>query len=84
MTKNNKLEELSEALFEWAEGNIETRSVMLIAGNAVSVRNAYRGSRDNLVESLANAMLKDKELCSMCARALSLCEKNKEPDYDEE
>lgn len=84
MTKNNKLEELAEALLEWAKEDEENRSVMLIAGDEKNVRNAYRGSRRNLIVSLANAMLKDKNLRSMCAEALSLCEKNKEPDYDEE
>ena len=84
MTKSKKMKELSEALIEWVEEDGANRSVMLIAGDEKSVRNAYRGSRDNLVESLANAMLKDEELCSMCARALALCEKNKENDYDEE
>lgn len=79
MTKTN---ELAEALFEWAEEDIANRSVMLIAGDEKNVRNAYRGRRNNLVESLANAMLKDEELYSVCARALALCEKNKANDHD--
>lgn len=82
MTKNDKLDELSKALFGWVEEDEDNRSVMLIAGDEESVRNAYRGSRSNLVESLANAMLKDKKLRSMCARALALCERNKENDND--
>lgn len=84
MTKNDDMEELSEALLMWNEEDIDNRSVMLIAGDEESVRNAYRGSRSNPVESLANAMLKDKKLRSMCARALALCERNKENDNDED
>lgn len=84
MTKNVDMEELSEALIMWNEEDKANRSVMLIAGDEKNVRNAYRGSRHNLVESLANAMLKDKALRSMCAKALSICEKYKEEDNDEE
>lgn len=84
MTKSNKQDELAEALLEWAEEDEDNRSVMLIAGDEESVRNAYRGSRHNLVVSLVNVLLKDKELRSMCARALVLYEKNKENDYDED
>lgn len=84
MTKNVDMEELAEALLEWAKEDEENRSVMLIAGDEKNVRNAYRGSRNNLVVSLANAMLKDKALRSMCAKALSICEKYKEEDNDEE
>lgn len=84
MTKSNKKDELSEALLRWTEEDEDNRSVMLIAGDEKNVRNAYRGSRRNLIVSLANAMLKDKALRSMCAKALSICEKYKEEDNDEE
>lgn len=82
MTKSNKQDEWAEALLKWAEEDAENRSVMLISGDEESVRKTYHGSSDNLVLVLANAMLKDKKLRSMCARALALCERNKENDND--
>lgn len=82
MTKNVDMEELSEALFRWNEEDKANRSVMLIAGDEKNVRNAYRGSRRNLIVSLANAMLKDKDLRSMCAEAYVMCLRNKANDND--
>lgn len=82
MTKNNKQDELAEALLKWAEEDEDNRSVMLIAGDEESVRNTYYGSRGNLIESLAEAMRTDKELRSLCANALFMYETNKANDYD--
>lgn len=70
MTKNNNQDELAEALLRWTEEDEDNRSVMLIAGDEESVRKTYYGSRGNLVESLAEAMIADKELRSVCASAL--------------
>lgn len=84
MEKNNKLDELTEALLKWAEEDGTNRSVMLIAGDEDSVRNVYQGSKRNLVESLTNAMLRDKELRSVCASAFFMYEKNRANDNDEE
>ena len=68
--KNNKQDELAEALLKWAKEDADNRSVMLIVGDEGSVRKTYHGSRGNLVESLAEAMIADKELRSVCASAL--------------
>lgn len=70
MTKNNKQDKLAEALLKWAEEDEDNRSAILIAGDEESVRKTYYGSRGNLVESLAEAMIADKELRSVCASAL--------------
>lgn len=70
MTKSNKQDELAEALLKWAEEDEDNRCVILIAGDEESVRKTYHGSRGNLVESLAEAMVADKELRSVCASAL--------------
>lgn len=83
MTKNNKQDELAEDLLRWAKED-EERSVMLIAGDEDSVRKTYRGSGRNLVACLAMAMSADKELRSICATALSMCENNKANDHDKE
>lgn len=84
MMKNNKQDELSKALLKWAEEDEDNRSVMLIAGDEESVCNAYQGSKHNLVESLTNALLKDKELRSVCASAFFMYEKNRAKYDDEE
>lgn len=84
MTKSNKQDELAEALLKWAEEDAENRSVMLISGDEESVRKTYHGSSDNLVLVLANAMLKDEVLFSLCATAIHICRTNKANDYDEE
>ena len=70
MTKSDKQGELAEALLEWAKEDEENRSVLVLAGDEESVRKTYHGSRGNLVESLAEAMIADKELRSVCASAL--------------
>ena len=84
MTKSNKQDELAEALLKWAEEDAENRSVMLISGDEESVRKTYHGSSDNLVLVLANAMLKDEVLFSLCATAIHICRTNKANDNDEE
>ena len=84
MTKSNKQDELAEALLKWAEEDAENRSVMLISGDEESVRKTYHGSSDNLVLVLANAMLKDEVLFSLCATAIHICRTNKANDYDKE
>lgn len=70
MTKNNKQDELVDALIRWAEEGVDNRSVILIAGDEESVRKTYYGSRGDLVDALAEAMIADKELRSVCASAL--------------
>ena len=70
MTKSNKQDELAEALLRWAEEDVDSRCLLIIAGDEESVRKTYHGSRGNLVESLAEAMIADKELRSVCASAL--------------
>lgn len=84
MTKNNKQDELAEALLKWAKEDEAYRSVMLIAGDEDSVRNTYHGSIGNLVSSLAQAMRTDEELRVLCARALFVYEKNRAKYDDEE
>ncbi len=70
MTKSNKQDELATALLKWVDEDEGNRSVILIAGDEESVRKTYYGSRGDLIESLAEAMIADKELRSICASAL--------------
>lgn len=84
MTKSNKQDELAEALLEWAAEDEENRSVLLIACDEENVRKTYHGSGENLVLSLANALLEDEELCSLCATAICICRTKKAKDDDEE
>jgi hypothetical protein len=83
MTKSNKQDELAEALLEWAEEDEENRSVMLFACDEENVRKTYHGSGENLVLSLANALLEDEELFSLFATAIHICRTKKANDDDE-
>lgn len=84
MTKNNKQDELAEALLGWAKEDENNRSVMLIASDEENIRKTYFGSGSNLVESLARAMLDDEELYTLFATAMLIYKANKENDDDEE
>ena len=84
MTKNNKQDELAEALLEWAKEDDENRSVLLLAGDEENIRKTYHGSGSNLVESLVNAMRDDKELYTLFATAMLIYKANKENGNDEE
>lgn len=84
MMKNNKQDELAEALLRWAKEDENNRSVILIASDEESVRKTYFGSGSDLVESLARAMLDDEELYSVFATAMLIYNANKENDDDEE
>lgn len=82
--KNNKQDELAEALLRWAKEDKENRSVLIIAGDKESIRKTYYGSGGNLVKVLAESMSIDKDLRGVCAIAMLMCEGNKANDDDEE
>lgn len=83
MTKNNKRDELTEALIRWAEEDKENRSVLVLADDESSTRVACNGMGFNIANALANAMLQDKVLRTVCASAMRICGKNKANDDDE-
>lgn len=76
MTKNNKQDELSEALLRWAEEDEENRSVLVLADDESGTRLVYNGSGANLANALANAMLQDKGLRAVCAVAMLIYRNN--------
>lgn len=84
MMKNNKQDELAEALLEWAKEDEDNRSVILLAGDEENIRKTYFGSGSNLVESLVKAMRTDNELYTLFATAMLIYNANKENDDDEE
>lgn len=67
--KNNKIDELDEALLRWAKED-DNRSVILIAGDGKDVTRVYHGRMGKLIESLTESVSRDKEMHSMCVRAL--------------
>lgn len=83
MTKNNKQDELAEALLSWAEEDEEGRSVLVLADDDSGTRLVYNGGGVNIATALANAMLQDKGLRAVCATAMLLYRNNKENDNDE-
>ena len=84
MTKNNKRDELTEALVRWAEEDKENRSVLVLAEDESSTRLVCNGMDVNLANALANAMLNDRRLYSLYATAMLIYNANKENDDDEE
>lgn len=84
MTKNNKQDELAEALLSWAEEDEENRSLLVLADDKRGTRLVYNGGGINLANALANAMLQDKGLRAVCATAMLIYKANKENDDDNE
>lgn len=84
MTKNNKKDELTEALFRWAEEDNENRSVLVLADDESDTCLGCKGVGANLAKALANAMLQEKELRDVCAYAMLLYTHDKENDHDKE
>lgn len=85
--KNNKMDELAEALLKWAKED-DNRSVILIAGDGKDVTRVYHGRMGNLIESLTESVSRDKEMRSVCiralfVRALLMNKKNEANDHDE-
>lgn len=85
--KNNKIDELAEALLRWAKED-DNRSVILIAGDGKDVTRVYHGRMGNLIESLTESVSRDKEMRSMCiralfVRALLMNKENEANDHDE-
>ena len=79
MTKNNKKDELAEALFRWAEEDNENRSVLVLVDDESDTRLGCMGGGANLAKALANAKLR-----SVCDCAMLLYRNNKENDHDKE
>lgn len=71
MAKNSKQYEMAKALLKWAKEDGDNRSVLLIAGDGENLCKVYSGSGISLVEFVSIG----KNLRSMCAIALSMCEK---------
>ena len=72
--KNNKQDELAEALLRWADEDEDNRSVLVLAGDEENTRLAYHGTNRNLVTDLAIFMRKDERLRQVCADAMILLE----------
>lgn len=80
--KNNKRDELVDALIRWAEEDKENRSVLVLADDESSTRSACNGTGVNIANALVNAMLNDRRLYSVYATAM-LIYKEDSKDNDE-
>lgn len=86
--KNNKQNKLAEALLRWAKKDVDNRSVILIAGDGKDVTRVYHGRMGNLIGSLTESVSRDKEMRSVCiralfVRALLMNKENEANDHDE-
>lgn len=76
MTKNNKRDELIDELVRWAEEDEENRSLLVLADDKRGTRLVYNGGGINLANALANAMLQEDKLRSVCDCAMLLYRNN--------
>lgn len=69
---NNTQEEAVSTLLGWADEDVDSRGLLIIAGDATGVHVAVNGSAGNLLKSLAEAMRNNECVKKMCAKALEL------------
>lgn len=66
MTKND----LIDRAFDWVDDDEDNLSVLIIAGDATGVHVAGKGSEDNLLKAMTEAMRNNEYVKNMCAEAL--------------
>ena len=69
---NSTQEEAVSTLLEWAEEDVDSRCLLIIADEEDSTRLVYNGTELNLVAALATAMRKDDCVRQVCAKAMRL------------
>lgn len=69
-TMNSTQEEAVSTLLGWAEEDVDSRSLLIIADEEDSTRLVYNGTELNLVAALATAMRKDDCVRQVCAKAM--------------
>lgn len=73
-TMNNKQEEAVSTLLGWAEEDVGSRCLLIIADEEDSTRLVYNGTELNLVTALVVAMRKDANIRQACAKAMTWLE----------
>lgn len=71
---NNTQDEAVSTLLEWAEEDVDSRCLLIIADEEDSTRLVYNGTELNLVAALAVSMRKDDNIRQVCAKAMILLE----------
>lgn len=69
---NNTQEEAVSTLLGWADEDVDSRGLLIIAGDATGVHVAYNGTNENLVYSLSEAMRNNAYLREAWVRAYGL------------
>lgn len=72
--KNNTQEEAVSTLLGWADEDVNSRGLLIIAGDKDNTRLAYHGTERTLVKALAVAMRKDGIVRQVFAKAKTLLE----------
>ncbi|WP_417145743.1 hypothetical protein [Porphyromonas sp.] len=67
---NSTQEEAVSTLLGWAEEDVDSRGLLIIADEEDSTRLVYNGTELNLVAALATAMRKDDNIRQVCAKAM--------------
>ena len=71
---NSTQEEAVSTLLGWADEDVNSRGLLIIAGGEDGIRLAYHGTERTLVKALAAAMRKDDIVRQVCAKAMRLLE----------
>jgi hypothetical protein len=71
---NSTQEEAVSTLLGWAEEDVDSRGLLIIADEEDGTRLVYNGTELNLVAALAVAMRKDDNIRQVCAKAMILLE----------
>ena len=69
---NNTQDEAVSTLLEWAEEDVDSRCLLIIADEEDSTRLVYNGTELNLVAALAGTMRKYDFVRQVCAKAMRL------------
>ena len=71
---NNTQEEAVSTLLGWADEDVDSRGLLIIADGEDGIRLAYHGTERTLVKALAVAMRKDDIVRQVFAKAMILLE----------
>lgn len=80
---NNEQEEAVSTLLGWADEDRENRSVLVLADDESDTRLGCMGGGANLAKALANALLQEEKLRSVCATAMLIYKELETNDDDE-
>ena len=83
LTTKAMMEQVTDALYDWACDDLDNRSVLCIVTEGDEVGLVQKGSRLRNMESLIAALIKCPELLQVCKSALTYIEEYEDDKSDE-